>query len=106
MFFLFTHSSFFQIHVIFPFPCSIEETENSYTVYIILNGLFSNPTPSFISQILYCLLHKTCKYLFQWLYLMLITICLYFMLIENYSCEWSLPDILMRNVTYVTYIYE
>ena len=37
---------------------------------------------------------------------MLIIICLYFMLIENYSSEWVLPDILMRNVTYVTYMYE
>ena len=29
----------------------MEETDKSYTVYIILNGLFSNPTRSFISQI-------------------------------------------------------
>ena len=63
MFFSYTFQ-LFQIHVIFPLPCLMEEMENSYTVYIILNGLFSNPTPSFISQILYCLLHKTCKYSF------------------------------------------
>ena len=40
------------------------EVENAYTVYIILNGLFGNPTSSFISQILCCLLCKTCKYSF------------------------------------------
>ena len=28
------------------------------------------------------------------------------MLIENYSCELVLQDILMKNVTYVTYMYE
>ena len=32
-----------------------------------------------------------------------------YLVIENYSFEWVLPDILMRkmrNVTYVTYMYE
>ena len=37
---------------------------------------------------------------------MLIIIFLYGMLIEKYSSEWVLLDILMRNVTYVTYMYE
>ena len=32
--------------------------------------------------------------------------CLYFMLMENYSSEWVSPSVLMRNVTYVTYMYE
>ena len=44
MFFSYTFQ-LFRILVIFSLPCALEEMENSYTVYIIVNELFSKPTP-------------------------------------------------------------